>query len=228
MEKKNSWDQTHRGAIKNRLTIWALSLTLAANTPKVFAQAQQTKHELAKNMNNLKEDTIKAQFISVFSSMVSTINTISDFPLKVKFKDRNLVNTHHFPEYIDIQPKMIKKPEELLILTLWDKVYKITPYKGIKIKTMELVDNKNDLNANKAILWLQFIGFLPWNITISCKELAEYMYNLSRLPVGNKQSLWWIHVEVLSRSTKTRNTKQMTDTPNFEEGQSLANKDKDK
>lgn len=224
MERRIETKHTHTSSIKNVLAIWAIALVLLGNSDNIVAQTQQTKQDLAKNMTKTPQDSLKTRFVQSFSPIINMVKDVDDLPLKVRFKDRNLVENHHFPEYIDIHPKTINKPTNLLTIILGDKMYKIVPYKGIKISDMHIVDNHNDLNAPKVVISLQLVWLFPRDIDISTKEFSEYIYKLSQMPVGQKTTIWGIHVEVLARNNKSPITpKNLTDSNTIKNDPMLAN-----
>ena len=215
MEKNIHSKDTHTNSLKNLLAVGALSFVLLWNSDNILAQTEQTKQDLAKNINKT-EDGIKRSFVANVAPVINTIDHISDMPLKIKYKNSDFALKYNFPDSIDIFPKSIKwGAKSLVTLIIDDKKYNITPYKGIKIKNMKIVPNKN-LDDTKVILTVEVIWFFPWDIEISCRKMSEYLYDLSKLDVWQKISLWWIHVQVLknkqiSQPQKTLG-KQMTDT----------------
>jgi len=216
MEKKDQSGHIHNTTLKNLLAVWALSFVLLGNSDNIVAQTQQTKQDLARNINKSNEDILKQYFVNSFAPVINSIDQLTDIPIKVKYKNNDLAQKNNFPDSIDISPKVINgSPKKLVVVTIDDKKYNIVPYKGIKIKNMKLVPNKT-LDDPKAILTLELIGFFPWDIEISSREFAAYIYDLSRMNVGQKTSVWWIHVEVLARNNKPniapKNPKQMTDS----------------
>lgn len=216
MEKQKIVNSTHNKTLKNMLAVWALSLVLLGNPDNIVAQTQKTREDLAKNINKTNEDIIKQYFVNNFAPVINSVNHISDIPLKIKYKNPDFAAKYNFPDSIDISPKLIKwSPKRLVVVTIDDKKYNIIPYRGIKIKNMKIVPNKT-LDDPKAILTLELIWFIPWDIQISCKEFAQYIYDLSRLDVWQKMSVWWIHVEVLKDKERLpiqkNPTRQITDT----------------
>lgn len=168
------------------------------------------------NMAQKNADLLKQYFVNSFAPIVNSIDKITDIPLKVKYKNRDLAEKNNFPDSIDINPKIINgSPKKLVVVTIDDKKYNIVPYRGIKIKNMKIVPNKT-LDDPKAVLTLELIGFLPWDIEISSREFAQYIYDLSRMDAWEKISIWWIHVEVIKDKQvspiKKTPIKEMTDT----------------
>lgn len=81
---------------------------MLGNSDNILAQTQQTKQDLAKNINKPNEDIVKEYFVNQFAPVVKSIDNISEIPLKIKYKNPELAQKYNFPDSIDIHPKVIK------------------------------------------------------------------------------------------------------------------------
>jgi|GEM_PF-3727795 len=149
----------HTNTIKYTLAASALSLVLLTNSDTIAAQTKSTKQDLAKNIVKLDDEKREKDFIRMFSPVISSIDTISQIPFAVKYRNPEWAKENNFPSYIDINPKTVEKGKFLtdLEMILGDKQYNIVPYKAIKIKSMRIIPNTNSLQEPKVILELQLI-----------------------------------------------------------------------
>lgn len=206
MEKNSTTPLSKIVSPKNMLIAWALSLTLTANNPKVFAQKTQTQQEIFnmtewddKEPQNEQEKTF---FINNFAHVINYVKDIDDLPYNPKYKNPQLAKKHNFPNKVDIDPKVLDTPKTSIEMVLWDKRFEIIPFLWIKIVSWEMINNKT-LDDPKIILKLNN-SFWPNVINMSCKELGKYAFYFNQIPK------WWKKVFLSSfftvREVSTKNT----------------------
>lgn len=182
---------------RNLIVAWALWLTLTASD-NLSAQRQNTSQLLAKDMVDHNIESMQKIYIDNLAPIINSIKNIDQIPIIPKYKNSLIAKKYNLPDSIDISPKVIHRPTDLVVLALWDKKYNVIPYKWIKIKDMKLVANKN-LDDPKAIISLELVGLIPRNIEISCREFANYLYHIDQVPVWHKKSFFGIHIKEVSQ-----------------------------
>ena len=206
---------------KNLLIIWALSLTLTANSPKVFAQKEETQQELINNVDgesqnvqdNQEKEKEKMYFINNFAHVLNYVKDVKDLPYNPRYKNPQLAEKHNFPNKVDIDPKIIDKPKSSISIILWGKKFEIVPFLGIKVLSREFKENKS-LDDPKMILKLSN-KFGPNTITMSCKEFAKYAYDFTQIPKGGKKIFFSSFFTVHEISSKESDSDKQLLTQNI-------------
>jgi hypothetical protein len=95
---------------------------LTANSPKVFAQKEETQQELINNVDGendeLQNDKERAYFINNFAQILNYVKDIKDLPYNPKYKNPQLAEKHNFPNKVDIDPRIIDKPKSSITIVL--------------------------------------------------------------------------------------------------------------
>ena len=186
--------------------VWALSLTLTANSPKVFAQKEETQQELINNVDGendeLQNDKERAYFINNFAQILNYVKDIKDLPYNPKYKNPQLAEKHNFPNKVDIDPRIIDKPKSSITIVLWGKKFEIVPFLWIKVLSWEFRENKSLDDAKMVLKLSNKLG--PSTITMSCKEFAKYAYDFTQIPKWGKKmflsSFFTVH-EISAKKT---------------------------
>lgn len=224
MERNSNTALSKIRSAKNLLTIWALSLTLTANNPKVFSQKTITQEEILNTVEGDNDGEImhneqeKMYFINNFAHILNYVKDTSDLPFKPRYKNPEIAKKHNFPNKIDIAPKIIAPSKEKdnisdICITLWDKEFKIVPFIGVKVLHWKFEANKTLDDVKMTLVLSNAIG--PNVIHMSCKEFAEYAYDFTQIPKWGKKIFFWFTVREVSQKDPTSQKKLLTqNTPN--------------
>jgi len=99
---------------------------LTANSPKVFAQKEETQQELINNVDgesqnvqdNQEKEKEKTYFINNFAHVLNYVKDVKDLPYNPRYKNPQLAEKHNFPNKVDIDPKIIDKPKSSISIIL--------------------------------------------------------------------------------------------------------------